>query len=150
MSTKNTVLLHRSGRDQFGNKGSAPLPNYVPSENDVKRTNEMRALHIHLNEQFIAEYGKQWIAQYEGMKKKEIWSLLYPHGRPSLNTFYSHSGKYESLEDYLNYLLVQNKYWSLSKLGYDRDHIKKRLIQFQDCGRYMVSYKGGKTFATDI
>ena len=103
---------------------------------------------MQLNESFIDEYGSQWRTPFEGMNKKEIWAFLYPQGRPSLGTFYNHAKEYKLLQDYLNYLLIQNKYWSLSKLGYDRPYIKVRLTQFQDCGRYMVNYKGGKSFAT--
>jgi hypothetical protein len=150
MSMKNRSLLHRTGRDQYGNKGDAPLPTYKPSEKDVKRTNEMQALHIRLNEEFIIRYGTQWLALFDGMVKKEIWSFLHPHKKPSLGTFYSHSRLHASLEDYLNYLLVQNKYWSLLKLGYKQDDIKIILKPFSECGRYMVSYKGGSTFATSI
>jgi hypothetical protein len=150
MSMKNRVLLHRTGRDQYGNKGDAPLPKYVPSESAVKRINEMYSLHVKLNDEFIDEYGIQWLSLFDGMTKKEICSFLYPRGKPSLSTFYSHSKDYALLEDYLNYLLVSTKWWSLSKLGHDRDHRRKILKPFEECGRYMVSYKGGKSFSTSI
>ncbi len=150
MSMKNRVLLHRTGRDQYGNKGSAPLPTYKPSQEDEKRTSKMRALHVKLNGDFIQEHGTQWLALFKGMSKKAIWSFLFPYQKPSLATFYSHSREYATLEEYLNFLLVHNKHWSLSKLGYEQEHIKTSLKPFKECGRYMVSYKGGASFATSI
>lgn len=148
---KNNILLHRSGRDQFGNKGDAPLPNYTPSKEVIEKTNEMQALHIKLNEEFVNKYNAQWLSLFNGMTtKKERWSFLFPHKKPSLSTFNKHSRDFLSLDDYLNYLLVQNKYWSLMKLGYKNYDIKIILKDFKDCGRYMVKYKGGSSFATSI
>lgn len=150
MSMKNRVLLHRTGRDQFGNKGEPPLPSYTPSDEENRRTDQMRKLHIELNEKFISEYGDKWLSLFEGMSKKAIWLFLYPNKKPALGTFYSHSRIHATLEEYLNYLLVQNKYWSLSRLGYNRNQIKKILKPFSECGRYYVSYKGGASFGTSI
>lgn len=150
MSMKNRVLLHRTGRDQYGNKGDAPLPSHVQSENAAKQMDGMRTLHARLNEGFIEEYGKQWRSLFDGMTKNKIWEFLYPHKKPSLGTFYNHSREYESLTDFLNYLLIQDKRWSLSILGHDREYINKALSPFHECGRYFVNYKGGKSFGTNI
>jgi len=150
MSMKNRVLLHRTGRDQYGNKGSAPLSTYKPSQEDEKRTNKMRVLHVKLNDNFIQKHSTQWLSLFKDMSKKSIWSLLYPYKKPSLATFYSHSRKYATLEEYLNFLLVHNKHWSLLKLGYEREHIRTILKPFKECGQYMVSYKCGTSFATSI
>ena len=150
MSMKNRVLLHRAGRDQYGNKGNKLLPTYKPSRDDHKRTSEMRMQHLKMNDDFIQKHGNQWITRFKGMSKKSTWSLLYPNKKPSLATFYSHSRGYATLEDYLIFLLVHHKQWSLSKLGYKRDQIKVILMPFKECGRYMVSYKGGASFSTKI
>ena len=148
---KNNYLLHRSGRNQYGIKNDVPQPNYSPSKEVIEKSNDMQALHIKLNEEFIEKYNAQWSLLFEGMTtKKEIWSYLYPHKKPSQSTFNKKSRDFSSLDNYLNYLLVQNKTWSLIKLGYDINEIQVILKDFKECGRYMVKYKSGSSFATSI
>ena len=100
MSMKNRVLLHKAGRDQYGNKGSPPLPTYNPSQKDEERTIKMRSLHVNRNKDFIQTYSAQWLPLFKGMSIKAMWEFLHPNKRPSYSTFYKRSKDYGALDAY--------------------------------------------------
>ncbi|MCL4215395.1 MAG: hypothetical protein KJ052_00085 [Candidatus Hydrogenedentes bacterium] len=149
MSFKNRVLLHRTGRSQFGDPGQPPLAPYVPSAKEKAREQEMRALHKTLNAAFIKEHGQTWLAAFDGLAKREAWAKLYPDGRPALSTFLTHGREFASFEDYLLFRLVGNKRKSLVLLGHSKADIDAAMSKFAECGRYYVSWgKSRRTYGS--
>jgi len=139
MSAKNQILLRRSGRDQFGNNGdSASLYRYHETAEDKK----LRIQHQKLNDLFVEQYSPAWIALYRGLSKKEIYSKLHPYGKPALATFYKHAREFKNIEEYLCFLLLEDKEKYLSQLGFSSAEVRLALKPFSECGRYGVTYKG--------
>ena len=148
MSMKTRVLLHRAGRDQFGNQGQPGLPKYTPSPEDERRSQQKRKEHEELNDKFVRKYREDWLEYFSSMSKKEIWGVLSQHGRPALGTFYKHVREHESLIDFLIYWLVSNKLKAMNILGHTRLEITAELSPFSECGRYYVTFGHGRAFGT--
>ena len=149
MSMKTRYLLHRSGRNQFGDPGEGPLPVYKPSAKESARDERLRTLHSKLNEAFVAKHGNVWLNMFSGLSHKDVWGKLYPHGRPALSTFRLHAREFSTFQEYLFFLLLSNKKLSLKLLGYPKETIEEMLTEFDECGRYFVSYgKNKRTFGT--
>ena len=149
MSMKTRRLLHRSGRNQFGEPGQPPLAPYEPSREESYRDQQMVDRHRALNDAFVTRYGASWLARFGGLSQAETWERIFPHGRPALSTFRSHAREFASFEEFLFFLLLKDKRRSLSALGYSPGEITSAMNQFAECGRYFVSYgKSGRTFCT--
>lgn len=149
MSMKNRYLLHRSGRNQFGDPGEGPLPRYEQSPEDKARDERLRARHIELNNVFVSKHGDTWLAMFSGLSQKDAWEKLYLHGRPALSTFRTHSREFETFQEFLLFLLLSSKKSSLTLLGYSKVAIEEMLLEFSECGRYYVSYgKSQRTFGS--
>lgn len=147
MSMKNRILLQRNGRDQFGNKGSSNIVQSLPpSENDEK----LRKEHALLNEVFLNKHSSNWLKLFSGHSKKDVYKILYPYGRPALSTFLKHARQFESFEVFLSYLLISDKKRGLKKLDFTEQDIKSELLPFQECGHYMVAYKGIGQISTTL
>jgi len=138
---KNRVLLHRTGRNQFGDYGDAPLPEYVPSPAEEERAKRMVDEHRRLNDDFVARYREPWLHLFADKKsKKEAWAVACPYGTPALSTFRTKARAFPSFDAFLLYWLVHNKRMSLRLLGHDPTSIDKELRIFDECGRYFVTY----------
>ncbi len=149
MSMKTNYLLHRSGRNQFGDPGEPALAPYQPSRESQVRNEQMFSHHAFLNEQFVSTHRDRWLGHFTGLAKKAVWQQLYPHGRPTLSTFYAHSRECASFEEYLLWWLLSKKTQALRMMGYTPQAISEQLAPFAECGRYFVRYgKSEKTFAT--
>ena len=149
MSMKNRYLLHRSGRNQFGDPGDGPLPCYEPSPEAKARDEKLRARHIELNDVFVSKHGATWLAMFSGLSRKDAWEKLYPYGRPALSTFRVHARGFATFQAFLLFLLLSNKRSSLALLGYPKAAIEEMLSEFGECGRYYVSYgKSQRTFGS--
>ena len=148
MSMKNRVLLQRSGRDQFGNRGSDEFIRYEPSEEQELIDENLRTEHKRLNDLFVKMYRDEWWKLFEGFNKKEVWEKLFPYGRPSLSAFYATVREHESLSEFLTYWLVANKRKALKIMGIKDEVIESELAKFSECGRYCVTYGSGRMFST--
>ena len=149
MSMKTRYLLHRSGRNQFGDPGEGPLPPYEPSPEVTAQDDRLRARHVELNNAFVSKYGDAWLATFTGLSQKDTWTKLYPYARPALSTFRAHAREFASFQEFLLFLLLSNKRSSLALLGYSKAAISEALSGFAECGRYYVSYgKSQRTFGT--
>lgn len=149
MSMKTHRLLHRSGRNQFGDPGEPALPPYQPSQESLAHDKKMVALHIALNEQFVGTHRVQWLGLFAGIAKKDVWQRLSPHVRPSLSTFYAWARDSASFEEFLLWWLLRNKAQALRIMGYTPQAIREQLAPFVECGRYCVRYgKSKRMFAT--
>lgn len=146
---KNTYLLHRSGRNQFGDPGDSELPRYEPSPEQRALDEQLRVRHLELNDAFVVKHGETWRSLFSGLSKKDTWQKLYPRGGPALSTFRANSREFSTFEEFLNFLLLSNKRWSLSILGYSKSVIEEILSEFKECGRYYVSYgKSNRMFGS--
>ena len=150
MSLKTRILLHRTGRNEFGDPGQAPLPKYRPSRVEEKRNRTERARHEALNNEFARRYGKAWLGMFSGQSKAEAWRKLCPHGRPALSTFLAEGRRFQSFERYLLFLLVSNKRRSLALLGVARPLLEKEMKAFAECGRYFVSFDGSRRMFSSL
>lgn len=149
MSVKNSRLLHRSGRNQFGDPGDPPLPPYEPSAASVAYDKKMIALHCALNEKFVETHRERWLGLFAGMPKREVWKVLHPHGKPALGTFYAIVRESGLFESFLVWWLVCNKRQALRLLGYSEVATRDQLREFSECGRYLVGYGScTRTFGT--
>ncbi|MDO6421542.1 hypothetical protein [Saccharophagus degradans] len=148
MSMKNRVLLQRSGRDQFGNKGDSELIQYEPNEEqkiiDSKHVEE----HKKLNDLFVKAHNNEWLKLFEGFNKKETWKKLCPYGKPSLSAFYAAVREHDTMIQFLTYWLVANKHKAMQLMNLAEDEIKSELSKFNECGRYYVTYGSGRMFGT--
>jgi hypothetical protein len=140
MSLKTHYLLHRSGRNQFGDPGDGPMPRYVPSPQSVARDEKLIALHHSLNDQFANTHRAAWLALVAVASKKDAWLRLHPRGRPSLSWFYAQARACGSFEDFLVWWLVSRKAEALRMLGFTPEAIADQLKPFKDCGRYQVCF----------
>lgn len=150
MSHKTSHLLHRSGRNQFGDPGDPPLPPYEPSAEQLARDKEMVTLHRALNEKFVQAHKARWLELFSGLSKAQAWSKLHPYGKPALGTFYSMAREFNTFEQFLLWWLVSNKTQALRRLGHEDSSIHEQLRTFSDCGRYHVTYGScARIFGTD-
>ncbi|WP_332775523.1 hypothetical protein [Polaromonas sp.] len=149
MSMKTHRLLHRSGRNQFGDPGEPALAPYQPSQESLARDEQMSARHVILNEQFVSTHRARWLGQFTSVAKKDVWQRLHPHGRPSLSTFYAQSRESASFEEFLLWWLLSKKSQALRIMDDTPQAISEQLAPFAECGRYFVRYgKSERTFAT--
>ncbi len=149
MSQKTSRLLHRSGRNQFGDPGDPPLPLYEPSARSLARDKEMISLHRTLNDEFIQAHGARWLKLLSGLSKAQVWSKLHPYGKPTLGTFYSMARESNTFEQFLLWWLVSNKTQALRHLGHEDLFVREQLRAFSECGRYYVTYGScSRTFGT--
>lgn len=148
MSMKNMVLLQRSGRDQFGNKGSFELIQYEPSEELKIIDSKHEADHKKLNDLFVKAYKNEWLKLFEGFNKKETWQKLCPYGKPSLSAFYAAIREHDSMIQFLAYWLVANKHKAMQLMSLTEEEIKSELSKFNECGCYYVTYGSGRMFGT--
>lgn len=149
MSMKNRVLLKRSGRDQFGNKGNTESVRYESSEEQKAIDTKQKEEHKKLNDLFVKKYRDDWQKLFRGLNKKEVWSKIAPYGKPSLNTFYTYAREHESFSEFLTYWLVANKRKAMILMNVTEDVIKAELSKYKDCGRYCVTYGTGRMFGTN-
>lgn len=149
MSLKTSRLLHRSGRNQFGDPGDPPLPPYRQSAESLSRDSQMIALHRDLNEKFAQAHGPKWLALFSDMSKAEVWRKLCPYGKPALGTFSLMTRKCANFEQFLLWWLVCNKSEALRLLGHEEEFIREQLRAFSECGRYYVTVGAcERTFGT--
>jgi hypothetical protein len=149
MSLKNRYLLHRSGRNQFGDPGQPQLPRYKASPTERKRDNHLIARHRARNRAFVAKYGVSWLALFDGLSREAAWKQIYPHGRPALSTFRSRAREFASFNDFLVFVLVSQKRAALRTLGHSAAAIDKAMAPFSECGRYFVTYgQSRRTFCS--
>ena len=147
MSMKNSILLQRNGRDQYGNKGSTDFIKPLPiSESDEK----LKEQHALLNDMFLEKHSYSWLSKFSGMAKKDVYKVFHYGRNPALSTFLKHAREFENFDTYLCYLLIRNKKSSLKILGLSEQEIKAELLPFEECGRYMVSYKGIGQISTTL
>lgn len=126
MSRATNHLLRRNGRDQYGNKGNG-LESYALSKS--KEEEEIWKIRCkEADDHLYIKYSADWITMFDGLNKKELWSKLCPHGKPSLQTFYKQCSGRDSYNDLLRYLFLSNKYRALRILGVSfkdsREHLK--------------------------
>ena len=149
MSLKTSRLLHRSGRNQFGDPGDPPLPLYQQSPESLAYDNRMIGAHRALNDIFAQTHRQRWLTLFAGASKRDAWIKLHPYGKPALGTFYSMARECGSFEDFLTWWLVCHKHQALRLLGYDTSSIHEHLLKFAECGRYYVTYGNcARTFGT--
>ncbi len=146
---KNRVLLQRSGRDQFGNKGNSEFIRYEPSEEQKAIDAKFEEEHKKLNDLFVQKYNNEWLKLFEGFNKRQVWEKVSPYGRPSLSTFYASAREHESFNHFLTYWLVANKRKAMKLMGHSEEQIKSELSKFSECGRYYVTYGAGRMFGTN-
>ena len=145
MSRKNAELLHRSGRDQYGNIGKAHVERSNFAGNKLQKLKEE---HIAKNNEFSLRYSKAWLELLESKSRKEIWELLSRHGKPAFSTFSASIRLHDSLNDFLIYWLVANKPKAMDLLGFNKDEIAQERLNFESCGGSQVTFGKGKPFTS--
>jgi len=141
VSMKNRHLLSHNGRNQFGDPGEGAMPRYVPSPEEEAQNEAQREEHRQRNNEFLNKHQGWWLAKFVNAKTmKAVWSIAFPHGRPSYSTFCKECKEFSSLEEYLCYLLLSQKRLFLSASGFSREEVAIEMKTFKKCGRYPVSY----------
>jgi hypothetical protein len=140
MSIKNRVLLHRSGRNQFGDSGEAVYESYVPSPELQANHDAEKQRHIELNEEFINRHGFEWINIMRSRSKKQVFESLKQFGRPSDSALYSYVRECASFEEFLHHWLLSNKRRGLHMLGKSKEEIEVVMAPFKECGGWVVTY----------
>jgi hypothetical protein len=142
---KNAVLLHRSGRDQYGNKGKAHIERSNSPDNELQKSKEE---HVVKNNEFVLRYSNAWLKLLENKSRKEIWGILSRHGKPAFSTFSASIRQHDSLNDFLIYWLVASKPKAMKILGFTTEEIARERVHFENCGGCQVSFGKGKPFST--
>ncbi|MCK5385072.1 MAG: hypothetical protein KAJ29_05795 [Alphaproteobacteria bacterium] len=149
MSMKNRVLLQKSGRDQFGNRGSSEFIRCELSEEQKLIDEKLKEEHKKLNDLFVKTYNEEWLKLFEGFNKKGAWEKLCPYGKPSLSAFYASVRGHKSFSQFLTYWLVVNKREAMEMICVTEEGIKSELSKYNKCGRYYVTYGSGRMFGTN-
>lgn len=150
MSMKNRVLLHRSGRNQFGDPGEEMYERYVPSPEIQAKHDAEKQRHIDFNEKFIIEYGSDWLNLMRPLKKKQVWESLKQFGRPSDSTLYAYARECASFEEFLYHWLLSNKRRGLRILGKSAEEIEIIMAPFKECGGWVVTYGKSSRYIAGI
>lgn len=140
MSMKNHMLLHRSGRNQFGDSGDGAYRPYTPSPEVSARHEAEKRQHVELNEEFLRQYGQAWLERFGPLKKKEVFSQFRLYGRPTDSTFYAYVRECASFEEFLFHWLLSNKRRGLEMLGKSGVEIEAAMAPFKVCGGWVVTY----------
>jgi hypothetical protein len=141
MSLKNRYLLERAGRDQYGEPGTEG-PERIISPGRTSTDEAMWALHRDLHDRLVARHGEAWVGLFKGRTKKDSWDFLFGSRglSPTLGTFRKMASEFASCEEFLLYWLVSEKRHCLSILGIPKAEIDNEMAQYQECGRYYVTF----------
>ena len=111
-----------------------------PSEEEARKFNLLQSHHEQLNDLFIDEFFEEWNSKFLGMTIPQIHESFKYKGYAK-SKYNKLSAELGGKLELLKFLLVANKFHALKHMGYNSDQIKKLLVPFGECGRYMVAYK---------
>lgn len=139
MSMKTHILLQRNGRDQFGDPGDPPTHYQAPGLDRRERKEYHDAV-----DAFFRAHGPAWQRFCTGKTSREIWTAMFPRGKPAFSTFEKIRRAFVSLPEFLKYALVLHRWRALMAMGHSHDRARKILARYEALSRYALEPRIGE------
>lgn len=136
---KTHILLQRGGRDRFGDPGDASGYYHAPGLSGREKAEYHAAVSV-----FFEVRWPDWQRFCDGKTPREIWSAMFPCGKPAFSTFEKIRRAFISLPEFLKYALVRYRWDALSAMGHSHIASKAILARHGVLARYALEPNVGR------